>query len=143
MKAWILGMGVAVGLGTAGATHAETACVPASENEIQQVRETFKLELFDSDSAKFADVCKRTLTKGRKKPTVTYCGLVNAKNRYGAYVGFSEFYSVPQTGGAGFAEDNSSPGIKKLNWAYCATCMMPEKSVDECFELARKSIRSN
>ncbi|CAN7617908.1 hypothetical protein LJR235_004583 [Pararhizobium sp. LjRoot235] len=121
--------------------HAETTCVPATGTEIEQVRETFKLELFDSDSAKFANVCKRTLRKERKKPIVAYCGLLNAKNRYGAYVGFSEFWSVPQTGGAGFAVEDLGPGFKKLDFGYCLTCMMPEKSTHECLELVPQSVR--
>jgi hypothetical protein len=67
--------------------YAETRCVPVTETEIQHIRETFKLDLFDSDSAKFANVCKRTLIKAGKKPRVAYCGLLNAKKNPADHLG--------------------------------------------------------
>ncbi|MFC5769789.1 hypothetical protein [Thauera sinica] len=43
-------------------------------------------KMFDPDAAMFRDV--------RQIGETTFCGEVNGKNRYGAYVGFTPFYAM-------------------------------------------------
>ena len=67
--------------------------IPSAENTAKKaVRESF----YDPDSAKFTDIFKGT-TDG------SYCGSVNAKNRFGAYVGSALFMYESFGSGAGFA----------------------------------------
>jgi hypothetical protein len=68
--------------------------------------------------------------------------LVNAKNRYGAYAGYVPFVSVPQTGGADFAEDTSGK-YPMLSLLYCLGCMMPESLSKKYSDLIIKSIRGD
>jgi hypothetical protein len=116
-------------------------CVAPTKGELEEIRATFKTKLLDNESARFAEVCKYTQTRGRKVPTVTFCGLMNAKNAYGAYTGFTPFHSTPQTGGAGTAQDPSDPPCVP-DLGYCLGCMLPEKSLKECFAIRIKAIQA-
>ena len=67
--------------------------IPSAENTAKKaVRES----LYDPDSAKFTDVFKGA-TDG------SYCGLINAKNRFGAYTGSTLFIYESFGDGVGFA----------------------------------------
>lgn len=121
---------------------ARADCIPPTEAEIDQIRETFKTDLLDNESARFSDVCKVTLMQGKLAPLTAYCGLINARNSYGAYVGFKPFYSIPRTNGAGFAYDRKDfPNVPSLG--YCLSCMPPEKPIDECFQIIRDAISNS
>lgn len=50
---------------------------------VSRAEDVVSAKLFDGDSAKFRNV--------RVVNTITVCGEVNAKNRLGAYIGFSGF----------------------------------------------------
>lgn len=118
---------------------ARADCIQPTDAEMDQIRHTFKTDLLDNESARFSDVCKVTLMQGKSAPLTAYCGLINAKNSYGAYVGFEPFYSIPQTNGAGMAHDRKDlPGVPSLG--YCLSCMPPEKTADECFKIRLNAI---
>jgi hypothetical protein len=57
----------------------------ATEAEIAAIRTALVKELVDPESAQFRDV------KVAADKAVTVCGLVNAKNRAGGYVGYHRF----------------------------------------------------
>ena len=59
---------------------------PATEAEIELVREAMEDRLKDSESARFRNVRVGT---GEHKDVI--CGDVNSKNSYGAYAGFTGF----------------------------------------------------
>lgn len=65
--------------------HAQTAKRAATPKELAALRESLQSTLKDADSAKFKDVEISLDGKG------TACGLLNAKNSYGAYGGYSYF----------------------------------------------------
>lgn len=104
--------------------HAE--CTPASNSEIIDVREKLALELKDSESARFKQICKFTRILDRPSPGFTFCGLVNAKNSYGAYGGYVRF--VVGKGG-GLVDDGSTV----FESFYCTGCSDPELSLQQCF----------
>lgn len=60
--------------------------VAGCDQKISAAKESVRSKLFDPDSAQFRNV---RIVDG------TVCGEVNGKNRYGAYVGFTPFYYVP------------------------------------------------
>ena len=55
----------------------------------KQARDALRTSLFDADSAKFDSV--KAVTIQRANPERVICGMVNAKNQMGAYVGFRRF----------------------------------------------------
>lgn len=125
----------------AATTAAYAECVPATPDEIEAVRHAMQEELLDSESARFSAVCKSTRTLDRKKPITAYCGRVNAKNRYGAYVGFHPFYATLENGGAvqSFAEHTT--GDSAFNSFYCFVCEEPEMALQQCFDRTTEIIR--
>ena len=61
----------------------------ATDAELAAIRAAMQLELRDADSARFSNVMVRDAIG---KPNDYHaCGLVNAKNTYGAYEGFTAF----------------------------------------------------
>lgn len=68
---------------------------PATEKELEEIRRELQTKLKDADSAKFNSV----QVKQKKEGISVFCGLVNSKNSYGAYAGFSAivgyFMSTP------------------------------------------------
>lgn len=58
---------------------------PATEQELEDIRSELQTKLKDADSAKFNSV----QVKEKKEGFSTFCGLVNSKNSYGAYAGYS------------------------------------------------------
>lgn len=65
------------------ATQQGAAAQAAQKNAEHLVRSALKIALFDPESARLAEV--------RIGRAGTVCGKVNAKNRYGAYVGYKDF----------------------------------------------------
>jgi len=68
--------------------------------EIPVVRANIERDMFDPWSARFRNVERVPITSGgRPVPAAwvvyVYCGEVNAKNQFGAYVGFRHFMSFP------------------------------------------------
>jgi hypothetical protein len=91
MRVMLLGLALAAALvGQASAedrafTPAEVATIKASS---AKARGEFDKTLFDYPSARFRDV---TVTLAPKGGNPYVCGLVNAKNRMGAYIGWKRF----------------------------------------------------
>lgn len=72
--------------------------VPGTSAHMEkQARTALATNLFDVDTAKFANLRQKTTGTGDKADT-TICGDVNAKNRMGAYVGFRHFAVSPKDG---------------------------------------------
>lgn len=66
--------------------------VNLSERDKAAVESAIRNELKDPDSAKFKDFVARADATSRG--TFHVCGLVNAKNSFGGYSGFTIFYTV-------------------------------------------------
>ncbi|MBT2145280.1 MULTISPECIES: hypothetical protein [unclassified Rhodanobacter] len=77
--------------------HAQTAKRAATPKELAAIKDSLQSTLKDADSLKFKDVDVSLDSKG------TLCGLLNAKNSYGAYVGYVYFF------GAVFTEHLKEP----------------------------------
>lgn len=89
-------------------TLSATACAatrPASPKELSAIRASLQEQLFDADSAKFMHV------QVNADQTIA-CGLVNAKNRYGAYVGFRPFMVIVMEM-PGTAPVVTAPGVEE------------------------------
>lgn len=71
------------------AAFSQTA-VKASDAQIAGVRASLEDRLADAESARLKDVVVITRPEGLQ----VVCGLVNAKNRYGAYVGYQAIFGV-------------------------------------------------
>ena len=65
-------------------------------------------ELLDAESARFIE-----LREVKKKTTTTICGQVNAKNAYGAYIGFAPFAVLDSTVVIGSDPDQSIAQLKR------------------------------
>lgn len=115
-------------------------CIKPTPDEEAAIRHAFRTILLDNESARFSDTCKFVRTRERKEPTTTFCGLINAKNSYGAYSGFREYYSIPETDGAGFLqEEDDLSGVPSLG--YCLACFDPEPTIHECFDIRLNAIK--
>lgn len=79
------------------------SCGPqAPEPELETLaRERLQQSLKDADSAKFRDL---------RKVGDDICGLVNAKNSYGAYAGYEPFWAT-DTGVFVEGADDTIPGL--------------------------------
>ena len=73
----------------ANVAQAADAYREATAQEVSAIRSSMQKDLKDADSAKFKDVKVAAAEDG-----VAMCGLVNARNSYGAYAGFSYFTGV-------------------------------------------------
>lgn len=98
----VMAVFLAVVLASTGSTAWAKEQRPATEDEIALIRAAMQTDLLDADSAKFRDVKHDVGDKGG----VTFCGLVNAKNSFGAYTGFKAFAAFfhPQSEGGLQAE---------------------------------------
>lgn len=75
---------------------------PSPEPELEAVmRDRLQDILKDADSAKFRDL---------RKVGDGICGMVNAKNSYGAYAGYEPFWAT-ETGVFIEGADNTLPGL--------------------------------
>lgn len=76
-----------VSVGATAATPVDSR--PASQSELAMLKTALEGQLKDPYSAKF-----RNVKVGPKSPAGMYtaCGMVNAKNSYGAYAGEEPFY---------------------------------------------------
>lgn len=61
--------------------------------EIEAAKQSIVASMKDPESAQF-----RNLVVIEKQGKRVVCGEVNAKNAFGGYVGFRQFYSVPEVG---------------------------------------------
>lgn len=91
------------GLVLSGPASAE--CIRPTDAEMQQVRAAFETVLLDSESARFTNVCK---LKYEGQSNTHFCGMINAKNSFGAYVGFKPFAATPQPGYADVSDNEFS-----------------------------------
>ena len=76
-----------------------------------KMREVLK----DADAAKFDDVHAYKFTPTNGAPFYVFCGRINSKNSFGAYVGYEDFIATPlvlglheNLPGAAFAEEHAS-----------------------------------
>lgn len=100
------------------AAHAVIAdCAPASEKDIEMIRTSLDRFLADAPTARFKDVCISQTNPFRDKKR-GFCGLVNLKNNFGAYVGYVPFMYLEGAKSAGIVKDNASPGA-----SYCTMCI--------------------
>jgi len=69
-----------------------TGCKPGAEKAIELAQKEVSADMKDPDSAKFRYM--RFIPAGEKEGVVGgfVCGNVNAKNGYGAYAGYSQFF---------------------------------------------------
>jgi hypothetical protein len=104
---------------------AEPRCEPVGDEVISFLRKKFERVLFDSESARFLDVCRAEGSPKMIAGATAICGEVNAKNRYGSYVGFKPF-------GLSTAHPNSYPVIVGVGtsheairdrFLYCVYCL--------------------
>lgn len=109
-------------------------CIQAEQTEIDEVRRAFELDLVDAQSARFQQVCKFQF-KEKDTDVVAYCGLLNSKNRMGAYVGYQPFYWRLGTKKGEVASAAMSPGERgTFQIFYCMSCNTPSKGFDSCFK---------
>nr|WP_313011603.1 hypothetical protein [Brucella intermedia] len=94
-------------------------CVPASESQLRELRSALEEQLLDAQSARFKDVCIVQKHEGMKGD-FAYCGSVNAKNKFGAYVGYKEFSYVDKASEATIV-DKSSRSLTS-NFLICSIC---------------------
>lgn len=78
-------LAIAVGLGAVGIVAFALILATGPEGLMAAARINVTRMLFDPESARFQDLKARTDTK-------VVCGYVNAKNKFGGYVGFRRFY---------------------------------------------------
>lgn len=62
-----------------------------SEKSIEAIQDGVRKSLNDPDSAKFGQIFE---SKSSNTSTKTVCGFVNARNRFGGYVGMVPFYGL-------------------------------------------------
>ena len=67
---------------------------------IEQAKRAVEQGLRDPFSVKFQGVASRTVINHKGQPMKVVCGEVNAKNAFGAYVGFQKFIYVQPLGKA-------------------------------------------
>jgi hypothetical protein len=97
--------------------------------EIPQVKQNLERDLFDPSSAQYRNVQvvpfgpRVPLPPGVPQPrSVIYCGEINAKNRFGAYVGFRHFSAVPEPMGPDDHADIDDPSMQyhAIGWeVFC------------------------
>lgn len=114
---------------------ANANCVPATDQEVAHVREVMALNLLDSESARFRDVCSFERKLDRTAPDRSFCGLVNAKNAFGAFTGFRRFFS----GAKGGMVDDGSTVFESV---YCKSCFVPELTMKACFDRTLELIKA-
>lgn len=67
---------------------------PATDAEVQSIKQGSSTVLKDAISALYRDVQAISLGPEAGDGIVAFCGLVNAKNSHGGYVGFQRFYGM-------------------------------------------------
>jgi len=65
---------------------------PASDAELTGIREAMQLKMKDVESAKFANMTVRERLDDAGQSM--FCGLINGKNSYGAYSGFTALHGA-------------------------------------------------
>lgn len=108
------------------------ACAPASPEQIEAVRAAMETQLFDAQSARFQNVCV-VQGRGQIRCPHALCGLVNGKNRYGAYVGYVRFSYVAGAAKATILQESARPDQLSLS-LYCQACTPDE----QCFPQNRR-----
>lgn len=96
MKLWIA---VGLALAMAGPAHAFKIAAFSAEfrkavpTAAAKTRDAFDRRLADYPSARFREV-RAVRADANPAPNIRFCGLVNAKNRMGAYGGWERFVAV-------------------------------------------------
>ncbi|TIM20775.1 MAG: hypothetical protein E5Y69_31580 [Mesorhizobium sp.] len=68
--------------------------MPATDGEIAAILSALEADLLDAQTARFKDVCSRMSKNDKGAPVRVWCGMINAKNAYGAYVGYKPFMRI-------------------------------------------------
>lgn len=66
--------------------------------------------LKDPESVRFRDLSERPDKDALNRPTIVVCGMVNAKNSYGGYIGFRPFAYLASTGELMIYSDDPTAG---------------------------------
>ena len=118
-------------------------CAAVSDAEIGDIRRAFELDLFDAQAARFQRVCKFQF-KERETDVTAYCGLINAKNRIGAYVGYRPFYYRKGAAKGGVFSPSMDVGDElQFRLFYCMSCSIQPKGFDFCLEDVRRRVERN
>jgi hypothetical protein len=82
--------------GAAKVAHAQAKAppAPATDAELSTIRSTLDNELYDAESARLKGFQIRHYQPWEPDHAADACGMVNAKNRFGAYTGFQPYYLV-------------------------------------------------
>ena len=59
--------------------------------QVAQIEATVTRDFYDPEAARFRDIRAVNATVGGGQTVTRVCGLVNGKNRYGAYTGYEMF----------------------------------------------------
>lgn len=92
--------------------------IALSDGQIRAIKSVTSYNLKDPSSAQFRNIRQAKLTRQDGSEELLVCGEINAKNSFGAYVGFRTFKgNIDGTNfrlhGIGNSDDN---------WLYVATC---------------------
>lgn len=101
---------------------------PVTPGQIAEARSALDERLFDYPSARFRDV------RGRDK---VLCGFVNAKNRMGAYIGWTRFAYVSFSEDPSlYIEDSENASIDNFLDAFCGEDGLRNQGHDYSSELS-------
>lgn len=64
---------------------------PSDAEALAAAKGVLARSLKDPEAARFSELSRRTTQNARGEPTDVVCGLVNAKNSFGAYIGTKPF----------------------------------------------------
>lgn len=76
---------------------AQRVAPSASDAMIEQAKGVLARSLKDPFSAQYQNVRRRAVTNLRGEPMTVVCGEVNAKNSYGAFIGFAPWIYLDST----------------------------------------------
>ena len=113
MFRFMVGIGLLIST-TTGARIAE--CIPASDQDVAGIRLSLDSFFADAPAVRFKDVCISQSNPFRKTKR-GFCGLVNAKNQFGAYTGYTPFMYLEGSKSAGVVTNTDAPGA-----SYCTMC---------------------
>lgn len=98
-------------------TYAKQVCLPATAQQIESVRSVLQSNINDAESARLIDVCVVKHDDGRLG---AICGMINAKNKYAAYIGFTPFTALLDPPQLSIVEDTRNASTEKAR--YCMSC---------------------
>lgn len=104
---------------------------PASDQDLAGTRDAAVRPLKDPDSLVFRDACRIPADNG----SVFVCGLANAKNSMGGYVGYRRFVFLVGSDSFHFDPGPESPQSASFEAIHCAACL--GEPMQSCVDRAR------